>query len=332
VTRPRSLWLLLCALSLVGCSSFRAPKPLLPPPLDPVATPSPAPISPVAPVSPPPPVVPPQVSLVPQQVNQGDVVTLRLDRAVPGQVRVQVDGLSGQPQTYLLEGRATALIGFPAAITPGIYPVAVSWDGGEWRGEIEVLRKQFTEDRLVVTQEQQAILYDPRQDAQWRKLFAVRSRSHPSPLWSGPFLWPLAGERRVTTYFGEIRFVNGVESGRHSGIDFGTPTGTPILAPAHGIVVMAELLIVTGWSIIIDHGMNLFTVYYHLDALGVQEGERVRAGQVIGTVGSTGFSTGPHLHWTASIGNTAVDPWPLTEGPVLGIPLLIESPIERPEH
>lgn len=333
MARPILVWALVSALALVGCSSLRAPKPPVPPhPPGSVVAPEPVPVVPVAPEAPPPPPLdPPEVSLDPPRVNQGDFVTVRLDRAVPGQVKVQVDGLSGQPQTYLFEGRATALIGFPAAIDPGIYPVTVSWGGGQWQGEIEVLRKQFTEDRLVVTEEQQAIYYDPRQDAEWQKLFSVRSRSHPVPLWSGPFLAPLAGTERVTTYFGEIRFVNGVETGRHSGMDFGTSTGTPIMAPSQGIVVMAEQLIVTGWSIVIDHGMNLFTVYYHCDTIAVREGERVRPGQVIGTVGSTGFSTGPHLHWTASIGNTPVDPRPLTLGPVLGIPSLVESLPERPQ-
>jgi len=332
LAHSKLIWLLVSLLALTGCSSLRTPKPLLPPPPGPVAAPVPAPILPIAPVTPPPmpPVGPPQVLLDPARVNQGDMVTLRLDRAVPGPVRVQIERLSAQPQTYLFEGRAAALIGFPATATPGIYPVTVSWDGGQWRGEIEVIRKAFTEDRLLVTEEQQAIYYDPRQEVEWRKLFTVRSQSHPVPLWSGPFLVPLEGDLRVTTYFGEIRFVNGVETGRHSGIDFGTPTGTPILAPAHGVIVMAELLIVTGWSIVIDHGMNLFTVYYHLDTITVKEGQSIRPGQLIGTVGSTGFSTGPHLHWTASIGNTPIDPWPLTLRPVLGIPKLVESQPDRP--
>lgn len=321
--RQLTATLLLCVLLLGGCANpFRREAPPHP------VTPAVPPVV-VAPAPPPPPVPPapprpPQVLIEPAQVLQGDIATLTLDGAVSGAVTADVDGLNDLPKVYAQEGRVVAFIGFPAAVRVGNYPVTVTWEGGEWQGSIAVIRKEFTEDRLVVTQEQEAIFYDPRAAAEWRRLFAVRANSHPEPLWTGPFRAPLAGPLRVTTYFGEIRFVNGQETGRHSGIDYGAPTGTPILSPARGRVVMAELLIVTGWTIIIDHGVNLFSVYYHADRVDVAPGQMVQSGDVIGTVGSTGFSTGPHLHWTMTIGNTPVDPWPLT----LTAPLGIWSPLE----
>lgn len=260
-----------------------------------------------------------RVLLQPERVLQGDFVTLRLDRPVTGEVKVTVKGLEEQSKVFLKDGAAVAFIGFPAAARVGTYPVSVTWEKGRWDGQLEVVRKQFTEDRLVVTEEQQAIYYDPRQEQEWKRVFDSRSRTLPEPLWRDAFRLPLAGPIKITTYFGEIRFVNGVETGRHSGMDFAAETGTPILAPARGKVVLAEKLIVTGWTIIIDHGVNLYTVYYHCNTVTVKTGEMVRPGEQIGTVGSTGFSTGPHLHWTATIGNTPVDPWALTKAPVLGL-------------
>lgn len=268
-----------------------------------------------------PPPVPPTVVIEPAQVLQGNFAILQFDRAVKGDVTVAVTGLSEQPRLFRLEGRPVAFVGFPANARTGPYPVAVTWPGGSWAGKVEVMPKRFTEDRLVVTEEQKDLYYDPRQEAEWKKVFQVRSQSAPRPLWQGPFRTPLAGEPTITTYFGEIRFVNGVETGRHSGMDFGAETGTPILAPARGKVVLAERLIVTGWTIIIDHGLNLYTTYYHCDRVDVSPGSWVEPEAQIGTVGSTGFSTGPHLHWTATIGNTPVDPWPLTQGAL---------PAERP--
>lgn len=260
----------------------------------------------------------PDVRLEPAEVLQGDLAILRL-RAIPAEAEVKVDGLSEQPQLFSLFGEPVAFIGVPAAAKPGEYPVEVRWPGGEWTGKLAVVRKKFTEDRLVVTEEQQAIYYDPRQAEEWRRLSLLRRKSHPEPLWRGPFERPLAGDLKITTYFGEIRFVNGIETGRHSGMDFGAPTGTPIMASAHGRVLMAEQLVVTGWTILVDHGLGLFTLYFHCDKVDVRPGDLVRPGQQIGRVGNTGFSTGPHLHWTASIGNVPIDPWPLTRFAPLGL-------------
>lgn len=241
------------------------------------------------------------------------MATLRLDQPVQGNVTVRVTGLSEQPRSFLLDGRSFAFIGIPAAARPGTYPVTVTWADGEWHGNLQVVAKQFTEDRLTVSKEQEDTYYDPRSDAEWRRVFALRSKSNPQPLWQGAFRPPLAGKLVVTTRFGEIRYVNGKETGRHSGMDFAANTGTPILAPAAGHVILAEKLILTGWMVIIDHGVNLFTAYYHCSELLVKPGQSVQAGQPIAKVGSTGFSTGPHLHWTATIGNTPVDPWPFTQ-------------------
>ena len=254
------------------------------------------------------PASPPVVELSPAQVLQGDFAVLRVDQPLPGDPVLHVEGLSEQPKLFLLDRRPTAFIGFPAAARPGIYPVRLTWDGGEWEGAIEVVKKDFTVDRLEVTEEQEELYYDPRQAEQWERLYRLRSTSEPEPLWRDVFLPPLEGELRVTTYFGEIRIVNGVETGRHSGMDFGAPTGTPIYAPARGKVILAEEFIVSGRTIVIDHGLNLFTAYYHCDELHVQPGEWVEAGQQIGTVGSTGFSTGPHLHWTANLNGVFIDP------------------------
>lgn len=318
--------------ALAGCS---APSPQAAAPPGQAATPPAA--APTAPATPPvrrPPDPPPAPvgAVDPPRVLQGDLAVLRLDRAAPGTVNVQVKGLAEQPRVFELEGRPVAFIGFPAAARVGLYPVAVTWEGGRWDGQVEVVRKAFTEDRLTVTKEQEATYFDPRQEAEWKRVFALRSRSEPRPLWRGAFLPPLGGSPEITTYFGEIRFVNGVETGRHSGMDFGAATGTPFLAPARGRVILAEKLIVTGYTVILDHGMNLFTAYYHAESLAVNPGDSVEPGDRLGAVGSTGFSTGPHLHWTATVGNTPVDPWPLTQSPPLGVlPLHLRFPPDLKE-
>jgi murein DD-endopeptidase MepM/ murein hydrolase activator NlpD len=101
---------------------------------------------------------------------------------------------------------------------------------------------------------------------------------------------------------------NGEARSPHSGTDFLSPSGTPVKAPNAGRVVGARDLYFSGNSVIIDHGLGLFSFFAHLSRLEVAEGERVKTGQVIGLVGATGRVTGAHLHWTLRVGGARVDP------------------------
>ncbi|MDD3023581.1 MAG: peptidoglycan DD-metalloendopeptidase family protein [Syntrophomonadaceae bacterium] len=143
----------------------------------------------------------------------------------------------------------------------------------------------------------------------------ARTISTPKKLWEGEFIMATSG--RLTTDFAQIRYVNNeISSSRHSGIDLAAPSGTAVLAPNNGSVTLAAPgLLSTGNTIVIDHGMGLFTSYYHLNAMNVKVGDAVSKGDAIGTIGSTGFSTGPHLHYAVSIYNTYVNP----HQPIAGI-------------
>ena len=137
---------------------------------------------------------------------------------------------------------------------------------------------------------------------------AARNISSSEKLWEGNFIMPIEGI--LTTDFAEIRYVNNEKSSsRHSGIDLAAPKGTEIKASNTGKVVLTRYMILTGNTIVIDHGFGLFTTYYHLDTMNVKAGDDVKKGDFIGTVGSTGFSTGPHLHFTFSIHNNYVNPY-----------------------
>ncbi|WP_300362042.1 M23 family metallopeptidase [Fusobacterium sp.] len=138
------------------------------------------------------------------------------------------------------------------------------------------------------------------------------ARNNPSPkkLWEGRFIYPVtsAKDKKISSPFGAMRFVNNKVSGYHSGIDFPVAIGTPLVASNSGRVVLAKRLVTTGNTIIIDHGMNVFSAYAHMSQLNVKEGDMVKKGQNIGKSGNTGFTTGPHLHFTISIGTTFVNP------------------------
>jgi murein DD-endopeptidase MepM/ murein hydrolase activator NlpD len=112
----------------------------------------------------------------------------------------------------------------------------------------------------------------------------------------------------ISTPFGAKRIINGKRRSIHWGTDFRAPKGTPVYAALSGKVVLAENLYFTGNTVVIDHGLGIHTLYAHLSEITVKEGQFVKAGQVIGKVGSTGRSTGPHLHFGIYVQGERADP------------------------
>jgi murein DD-endopeptidase MepM/ murein hydrolase activator NlpD len=129
----------------------------------------------------------------------------------------------------------------------------------------------------------------------------------PQPLWQGAFGAPIAG--RQTSPFAIRRSYNGGPPGSyHGGMDIAANMGDPVQAANRGRVALAEALKVRGNAVIIDHGLGVYSCYYHLSEIRVQKGQMIEKGQVIGLVGSTGLSTGPHLHWEMRVTGNPVNP------------------------
>lgn len=213
------------------------------------------------------------------------------------------------------EGRL-ALVGVSCRMKEGeyMYNVQVLRDGkiAAERAEIlKILPKEFEKQYLEVSETQKEQRSDESFDSD--KVYTDKAKSVTSdkPLWEGAFVRPVEG--RISTEFGMIRYINKEESSRHSGLDLAAAKGTPVKAANNGIVRLSMLLKVTGNTVIIDHGCNVYSSYAHLDKLLVTEGAEVKKGDIIGEVGSTGFSTGPHLHWTTTIGKVYINPETLLE-------------------
>lgn len=136
----------------------------------------------------------------------------------------------------------------------------------------------------------------------------------PQKYWNGPFLRPSSGE--VTTIYGVRRYYNGefAENYYHRGVDYAAPTGSPVVSPAAGRVALvgreSQGFEIHGDTIGVDHGQGVISIFIHLSRIDVQEGQMVTAGQTIGAIGSTGASTGPHLHWGLYVHGQSVDPVP----------------------
>jgi len=231
-------------------------------------------------------------------------------------IQVSTAFVQGQPRFFsFMEGRL-AVVGTSCRTKEGDYSckVQVLRDGvtaAEKEETFKVHHKEFVEQHLTVTSTQKEQRSDDNFDMDKVHTERAKSVTSEKPLWEGIFVKPVEG--RVSTEFGMIRYINKEESGRHSGIDIAAARGTPVKAANNGVVRLAMMLKVTGNTIIIDHGCNIYSSYAHLDKLLVEEGAEVKKGDIIGEVGSTGFSTGPHLHWSTTIGTLYINPESLTE-------------------
>ena len=135
----------------------------------------------------------------------------------------------------------------------------------------------------------------------------ARQRDDARADFARPFIRPVDG--RISGRFGRARVYNGKPGSPHSGMDIAAPTGTPVKAPAAGIVTFADPdLYLTGGTVLIDHGHGISSNFLHLSRIDVKVGDRVEQGQVVAAVGSTGRSTGPHLHWGMSWFDVRIDP------------------------
>ena len=171
---------------------------------------------------------------------------------------------------------------------------------------LTVSTTQFTEDAVEIPDDLLWLLGPDVQGAEASQLAQMYGLVTPRALWSGLFDQPVQGE--ITTQFGEARSYNGGPIvGHHSGTDIAVPAGTPIPACASGRVAFAGPLQVRGNFTAIDHGLGVYSGYAHQAEIDVQAGQLVQRGDIIGKVGTTGLSTGPHLHWECAVNGMNVD-------------------------
>ncbi len=186
------------------------------------------------------------------------------------------------------------------------------------RGQTKVLKKQVTlravrypvqhlsVPKKMVTPPEEVLDRIRRESAMVQKALAG---SYPGRLWEIPFVPPLEGA--VTSPYGTTRTMNGVKKGIHTGVDLRAAMGTPVVAPAGGVVVLADDLYFAGKCVYIDHGRGVFSVMMHLSEIAVSTGDRVRSGDLVGKTGCSGRVTGPHLHFGVRVHGKWVNPLPL---------------------
>jgi len=208
-----------------------------------------------------------------------------------------------------------ALLGLDLELKSGAYTLALSGQTVEPSEQVScavsitVKEGKFATEHLTVAPnfvepnaEQLA-----RAEAERQRLRAIFATITPERLWEGGFRLPLDSAASGTN-FGKRRILNGQAGSPHGGADFPALAGTPVYAAQRGRVVLAEPLYFSGNTVVVDHGLGLYTFYAHFESIAVQAGDLVDTGALLGKVGATGRVTGPHLHWGLTVNRARVNP------------------------
>jgi murein DD-endopeptidase MepM/ murein hydrolase activator NlpD len=252
-----------------------------------------------------------QVVVTPANPQLGDTLS----------VMIQVDGNGGETPKVSLQqknypafpignGRFRALLPTTPIEKPGARLLQVAGDGQVQNLSVQVRDRDFPTQSIWLPPGKD----EEGTDAEFDRVDAFKALVTPEKFWDGKLLRPNSGE--ITTIYGVRRYYNGVfaQDYYHRGVDYAGAYGSPVVAPAAGRVSLvgreSQGFKIHGNVVGIDHGQGVASILMHLSRIDVKEGDVVKAGQVIGALGSTGASTGPHLHWGLYVHGQSVDPVP----------------------
>jgi len=245
-------------------------------------------------------------------IEPGEVVVVTITSTTPVD-GVRVEAFGREARAYRVDPLTwQALAGIALDVKAGAETITATAHTGTVtaRGTkaVTVATHEFPTRRLTVDD---AYVNPPeatmeRIAREQKELEAIWADSSPTRLWSGAFERPVP--QANNSAFGSRSVFNDQPRSPHSGADFLSPAGTPVHAPNAGRIMLAKELYFTGNTVIIDHGLGLFSLFAHLSAINTHDGDSVTTDQLLGAVGATGRVTGPHLHWAIRLNGARVDP------------------------
>ena len=253
------------------------------------------------------------LDVTPSNPRQAEALFVRL-RGVDGVEEPRVTWLGKSYPLRRLGENWGAVVPISPDVRAGGHTLVVTFDRGasleRLARKVEVQRVAFPVQHLRMARQTASLYNYPGVDErEERPLSAALRVKTDERLWSGEWVLPVKG--RLSTPFGVRRIRNGRAVGRHRGADIAAPTGTPIVAPAAGRVVLAEpasRFRKYGGTVVLDHGQGLTSMYIHMSAVTAREEQVLRRGEELGRVGEEGVATGPHLHWSVYVQGTPVGP------------------------
>lgn len=247
-----------------------------------------------------------------------DALELPTESPVPGGlVIIPIDTIE-KPEAYFHDQRVMivgssknwrAIVGIPLDINIGPAELTVKSNNTEERHLFEIHNKEYKSQHLTIKNKRKVnpnAQDMPRIIKETALITKAKSHWRDNGIINLRFIKPAEGP--YSSPFGLRRFFNEQPRKPHSGLDIAAAKGSPIIAPASGVVINTGDYFFNGNTVFIDHGQGLITMYCHMDHIDIKEGTQVKTGDIIGKVGLTGRVTGAHLHWSVILNNTTVDP------------------------
>ena len=245
------------------------------------------------------------LEVAPKEVIPGDVFALSLKNTGPLPAVAEFNG--DKIDLYTSDDGLIALVPVPLDTSPGKYGVIVRQDGEERTAPVKVKEYEFRTIELTLPEGKVTLSPKNLERAQKEsKLLGDIWSQNTSMSWEGSFVNPTGTE--ISTEFGLNRLMNKKRNSRHRGTDFRGKAGIPVRPINSGTIVLTGDLFFGGNTLVIDHGMGLYSIYMHLSKFNVSKGDKVSKEQIVGFVGSTGRATGPHLHMSVKLKGVSVNP------------------------
>ncbi|MDJ0553393.1 MAG: M23 family metallopeptidase [Microcoleaceae cyanobacterium MO_207.B10] len=251
------------------------------------------------------------VQITPTNPQLGDTISVVIPQAETGSTPVVSMNGKTYPSFSIGQNKFRALLPTTPLDKSGTKVIQVTTDRGIQNLSLNLQGRSFPTQSIWLPPDKESI---QGTDLEFDTVDAFKKLVTPEKFWNGPFLRPNQG--RVSTVYGVRRYYNGefAQNYYHRGVDYADYNGASVVAPAAGRIALVGLesqgFEIHGNTVGLDHGQGVTSIFIHLNNISVKEGDFVKAGQQIGTVGNTGASTGPHLHWGLYVHSQAVDPVP----------------------
>jgi len=246
--------------------------------------------------------------LKPKEVIPGDVfsIAVHANKDITALPIAEFDGI--KIDFYRdINARLIALVPVDIETKPKKYPVSVHYGDDKETKYVTIKPHSFQTKKITLPEEKVILRPEDLKRAEKETELMNNTLSQVTDrLWDGRFTAPT--DTGISEPFGTKRIMNGKRTSVHRGIDYKGKTGTPVNAVNAGIVVLKEDLFFGGNTVVLDHGMGLFSVYMHLSEFRVEKGDAISKGQIIGLVGMSGRATGPHLHFGLKLQGVSVNP------------------------
>ena len=276
-------------------------------------------------------------AVIPESPRPGEPVTIGVNGSVKQAVllangkQVAKAAAFSVPAGVGKPGFMAAILTVPSTVNPGTAIIRLENERGAISEiPLTIADREFRTQTIALTAAMASIVSDPdpQKTVEAEKLWSILARTGSEVYNSGKFILPVTSTRRTSIYGNRLsyKYPDGkITSSIHAGVDFGVPTGTTVVACGSGKVALARMRIVTGNTVIIEHAPGVYSLYYHLDKIEVQEDALVSIGTPLGLTGATGFATGPHLHWELRVSGENTDPDAFTSRSILDKDLIISK-------